>query len=267
MVPLDFESLRCRFLDDGVVKLPNALDRAGLDLARACFDWSLANPGPHGHGAGWLESSSESFEDKANPAAPAIYQEFLQTGPLAELTAQLWGSEDIWFMYEQVFRKSGVCRRTPWHQDSSYLAIDGAHLIVFWFSFAPVPKAAALEFIPGSHHGPLYNGSTFNIDDPTEPLYPRDTLPRLPDIDAAPKDWDIVSWDTEPGDVIAFHPRLLHGGGATADRLRETLSLRFFGADAVYAARPGPCGPRVAGLHKSMNVGDPFRHPAFLKLR
>jgi hypothetical protein len=50
------------------------------------------------------------------------------------------------------------------------------------------------------------------------------------------------------------------------DVKRETLSLRFFGSDAIYATRPGPCGPRVVGLHKSLNHGDPFRHPAFMKL-
>ncbi len=133
-----------------------------------------------------------------------------------------------------------------------------------------MPKSESLEFVRGSHRGPLYNGSTFNLDDPTEPLYPGGHLPRLPDVDGAPDDWDFVSWAVEPGDVIAFHPAVLHGGGATtsttAEAKRETLSLRFFGTDATYATRPGPCGPRVAGLHESLNHGDPFRHPAFMKV-
>ncbi len=266
----EFEALRRRFREDGVVKLTGALDRDRLDQARACYDWSLEHPGPYGHGGGWLEGGTQTFEDKANPVAAAIYQGFLKHGPLAKLAAGLWGSDDIWFMYEQVFRKWGACRRTPWHQDSSYLAIDGNHLIVFWFNFAPVPKSESLEFVRGSHRGPLYNGSTFNLDDPTEPLYPGGQLPRLPDVGGAPGDWDIVSWAVEPGDVIAFHPAVLHGGGATtsttAEAKRETLSLRFFGTDATYATHPGPCGPRVAGLHESLNHGDPFRHPAFMKV-
>ena len=264
---LDFETLGRQFRDDGVVKLTNVLDPGSLRQARACYDWSLNNPGPHGKGGGWLEAGEGTFEDKANPEAPEVYRSFLESGPLADLAAGLWGEAETWFMYEQVFRKSGPCRRTPWHQASSYLAVDGGHLIVFWFNFAPLAKADALEFVRGSHKGTLYNGSTFNIDDPTEPIYPEDKLPRLPDIDRSPDDWDIVSWAVEPGDAIAFHPKVLHGGGATAGATRETLSLRFFGADATYAPRPGPCGPRIAGLHDSLKNGDAFRHPAFLKLR
>ncbi|MBT3331355.1 MAG: phytanoyl-CoA dioxygenase [Rhodospirillaceae bacterium] len=255
-----------RYHQDGVVKLTDALDARSLAQVRTAYEWSLNNLGPHGKGGDWLSAETETFEDKANPGAPEIYEGFLRQSGLAGLARDILRSEDLWFMYEQVFKKAGGCRRTPWHQDGSYLAVDGDHLIVFWISFAAVPKAEALEFVVGSHQGPLYNGSTFNIDDPTEPIYPDDTLPRLPDIDARQRDFDIVSWATEPGDIIAFHPNLLHGGGATMDRVRETVSLRFFGDDAVYAPRPGPCGPRIAGLHDALTKGDAFRYPAFLKL-
>lgn len=259
-----------RYRQDGVVKLDGALDASSLAQLGLAYEWSLDNLGPHGKGGDWLSAGTETFEDKANPGAPEIYEKFLRQSGLADLARGLLGSKDLWFMYEQVFRKAGGCRRTPWHQDSSYLAVDGDHLVVFWISFAAVPRGQALEFVAGSHLGPLYNGSTFNIDDLTEPIYPDGTLPRLPDVDArlgdGPGDFDIVSWATEPGDVIAFHPKLLHGGGATMDRARETASLRFFGDDAVYAPRPGPCGPRIAGLHDTLVKGDPFRYPAFLKL-
>ncbi len=260
---------RDQFRNDGVVKLPGVLSPALLAQAKACYDWSLANLGPNGRGGDFLEAGPETWEDKANPKAPAVYEDFLRAGPFARMSAKLWDGQEscqTWFMYEQVFRKVGCCRRTPWHQDSSYLAVDGDNLIVFWISFAAVPEAEALEFVRGSHRGPLYDGSTFNIDDPTEPLYGGGELPRLPDVDAEPGEWDIVAWATEPGDVIAFHPKVLHGGAATSGATRDTLSLRFFGSDAVYASRPGPCGPRVAGLHESLDDGDAFRHPAFLKI-
>jgi hypothetical protein len=267
IVKRDIATLRQQFQDDGVVKLESLLNTQDLAAARKCYAWSLSNLGPHGKGAGWLGPGAETFEDKANPAAPAVYESFLKASPFAEVAGMIWSNPDIWFMYEQVFKKAGACRRTPWHQDSSYLAVEGDDLIVFWISFAAVPKTEALEFVAGSHRGPLYNGSTFNTDDPTEPFYSDSTLPRLPHIDRSPNDWKIVSWATEPGDVIAFHPKILHGGGATTNTMRETVSLRFFGNDAVYATRPGPCGPRIAGLHERLNDGEPFRHPSFLQLR
>ncbi len=260
------ETIRQCYQRNGVVKLDGVLDAQDLAAARNCYDWSLTHLGPYGNGAAWLGAGFETFEDKANPEAPAIYEAFLRANPLAKLTQALWETSDVWFMYEQVFKKAGPCRRTPWHQDSSYLAVDGDQLIVFWMSFAAVPKSEALEFVAGSHRGPLYNGSTFNIDDPTEPIYAGSNLPRLPNIDQSPNDWNIVSWNLEPGDVIAFHPKVLHGGGATSNAVRETLSLRFFGEDAIYQSRPGPCGPRIAGLHENLKDGDPLRHPAFLRL-
>lgn len=263
---MDLTKTRRRYREDGAVRVKDVLNAADLSALRACYEWSLTHLGPHGKGEDWLPSDGATFEDKANPKAPEIYESFLRRGPLAELARTLWDCEEIWFMYEQVFRKSGACRRTPWHQDSSYLAVSGQHLAVFWISFASVPQSEALEFIRGSHNGPTYNGTTFNIEDPTDPIYSEGTLPRLPDIENMRDDQDIIAWSVDPGDVLIFHPNMLHGGGATSHTLRETVSLRFFGSDAVYTARPGPCGPRIAGLHETMKDGDPFRHPAFLPL-
>jgi hypothetical protein len=61
---------------------------------------------------------------------------------------------------------------------------------------------------------------------------------------------------------------MLHGGAGTrAGARRRTLSLRFFGRDAVYVERPGGgVAPMVEGLHESLTPGAPFRHPAFPKL-
>ncbi len=109
----EFEALRRRFREDGVIKLTGALDRDGLDQARACYDWSLEHPGPYGHGGGWLGAGMESFEDKANPAAGAIYLDFLQQGPLANLATGLWGSDDIWFMYDRSSANGGTAGARP----------------------------------------------------------------------------------------------------------------------------------------------------------
>ena len=72
-----------------------------------------------------------------------------------------------------------------------------------------------------------------------------ETVPNLPRIEADRDQWEIVSYDTEPGDVIAFHTSTLHGGGAVdADTPeRRTLTLRYFGDDAISAERPGQAGP------------------------
>ena len=255
------------FARDGVVYAPGVLDAAALAAALQSYEWSLANPGP---GATRIRQATDAvfYNDLYNPDCLTGYQEMLQSSPLPTLTASLWDTRDIWFMYEQVFLKEGgESRRTPWHQDSSYLAVDGKHLMVAWITFDAVDQEDSLEFVKGSHIGQLYNGSRFELGDDTAPLYPTAELPNLPDIEAHRKDFDIVSFAVKPGDVVFFHPKILHGGAAThIGQRRRTLTLRFFGTDALYELRPGRAGPRIRGFHERMEPGAPFRDPAFLKL-
>ena len=269
------------FRTDGAVCLRNALSAATMALAREAFDWSLAHPGP---GASELPSNGAGifYQDLANPAALAAYDELVRETEIGDLIAGLWAQPDVWFMYEQVFRKEGgEIRRTPWHQDSPYLPVRGTQLAVMWISFDPVASDHALEFVRGSHQGPIYDGSRFDPEDDTLPLYGDGTYPRLPDIEADRSRWPLVSWPTGPGDVLVFHPAVLHGGGATdlAGR-RRTLSLRFFGEDAVVAWRPGMAPGALEnsgaasdpGVHpltrmRKLPEGAPFRDPAFPRIR
>ena len=263
----EIPALRETFARDGVVFLPGALPPAALAQALAAWEWSVANPGP---GAATFANPSEAvfYQDLYNPTVLDGYREMLLASPLTATLAALWDTPEVWFMYEQVFLKEGgEARRTPWHQDSSYLTVAGDHLAVAWITFDPVAAADSLEFVRGTHRGVLYDGSRFELGDDTAPLHPDANMPRLPDIEAHREDFDIVSFAVEPGDVVLFHPALLHGGAPThPGRRRRTLTLRWFGTDAVYDQRPGRAGPRLEGFHKGKTSGDPFRHPAFLKV-
>jgi ectoine hydroxylase-related dioxygenase (phytanoyl-CoA dioxygenase family) len=267
-MPFDFESLRQAYHDDGVVFLGQALDADALRLAEAAFNWSVSHPGP-AHGSPFEGTPGAFYQDLCNPDAPTNdqYRRLLAESSIRRIVTALWGNPEIWFMYEQIFLKEGTAsRRSPWHQDAPYLCVEGDDLAVMWITFDRVAKEDSLEFVRGSHRATLYNTSSFSGDDDTEPL--SEGLPRLPDIEGDRDPWDIVSWPVEPGDVIVFHPAMLHGGAGTRrGGRRRTLSLRFFGRDAVYVERPGGgVAPMVEGLHESLTPGAPFRHPAFPKL-
>jgi hypothetical protein len=47
----------------------------------------------------------------------------------------------------------------------------------------------------------------------------------IPDINADPEKFGVVSWDMQPGDCIAFNSRIIHGGSGKLDEDRE---LRVF---------------------------------------
>jgi ectoine hydroxylase-related dioxygenase (phytanoyl-CoA dioxygenase family) len=268
-MPLDMAKAAEDYARDGVVKLAGVLGEAALADALTAYEWSVANPGPGATKFKQHAAEATFYNDLANPRCLEGYRPMLEASPIPALMAGLWGSGDVWFFYEQVFLKEGgETRRTPWHQDSSYLAIDGADLAVAWITFDAQDAEDSLEFVRGSHKGILYDGSRFELDDDTAPLHPGGELPRLPDIEAKRDAFDIVSWAVEPGDLIVFHPKTLHGGAAThPGNRRRTLTLRFFGADAIYDARPGRAGPALSGFHARMRQGDPFRDPSYLKLR
>jgi ectoine hydroxylase-related dioxygenase (phytanoyl-CoA dioxygenase family) len=200
------------------------------------------------------------------------FQRLLYDSPLADVAMTLFGTDRVWLLFDHVFVKDGGdCQRTPWHQDLTYWPVAGEMLASMWITLDPIPKHECLEYIRGSHRQTLYDGfdPPRSGEDPTLPFYGQG-FPRLPNIEAEREKWDIVSWDITPGDVIIFHPGVLHGGGPTSEgRRRRTLSVRFFGEDVVFAERPRtrPTAPRTPGLELLLKPGDPLRHPYYPRLR
>lgn len=271
------EALRDAYRRDGAVLVKGALNKAELAKCRAALDWAVANPGPNASGM-LRGTSQESFVDNSNPAAKPKLDALMAELPLGRMFAELWGSKHVWYFAEEIFLKTGgVGPRTFWHQDTSYLPWGGMHWGNAWISFESVPKSNALEIVRGSHLGTRYDGPTFaDPDDPTDPLHGHE-LPRLPDIEAArkadPNSWDVISWASEPGDVLVLHPNSLHGGAPVDAAFpdRHTIVFRFFGDDATF--HPLPSVSRTRGYARNgmlfhdemakLEPGDPFRSPVF----
>jgi ectoine hydroxylase-related dioxygenase (phytanoyl-CoA dioxygenase family) len=168
-------------------------------------------------------------------------------------------------------KEGGNCGRTPWHQDTPYWPVAGNQIASMWISLDPLPKHECLEYVAGSHRGPMFDGFSPSkvSEDPTLPHYGQD-LPPLPDIEADRDAFNIVSWDIEPGDVIIAHPSVLHGGGQTGpSSRRRALTVRCYGDDIVYAQRPPtrPTVPLTPGLSLTLKPGDPLRSPWYPRLR
>lgn len=276
------ESVRKAYFNDGAVLLRNVLNAEQLAQCRELYDWIVANPGPNGHALyrGDQKQHVKSHVDNANPHAKERLDKLMPTLPLGRIFADLWGSKNAWYFAEEVFLKAGgEGTRTLWHQDTSYLPWAGHHWGNAWISFESVPKKNALEIVRGSHRGTRYDGTTFNSDDPTDPLHGGDALPRLPDVEAErkanPSAYEILSWATEPGDVLLLHPASLHGG-ATIDAEcpeRHTFVFRFFGDDATFSALPDVSrsgyernGNLYAEEMALLNHGEPFRSPIFAQM-
>jgi len=272
---------RKAFAQDGAVLVERFLNCEQLAACRAAYDWCVENPGPMALEL-FAGTEKETHNENANPGAVERLKELVSGIPFGEFFTELWGSQHVWYFAEEVFlKRNGKGGRTPWHQDTSYLPWEGKHWANAWISFEAVPKPNALEMIKGSHREILYDGTNFlDADDPTAPLHGGDTLPRLPDIEAArktnPNQYEVLSWATQPGDMVVLHPGMLHGG-APVDatfRDRHTLVLRFFGDDSFFCSLPSHSvsGYTTAGVLfvdqlGHLRDGDHFRAPCFQQLR
>ncbi|ATQ44054.1 phytanoyl-CoA dioxygenase family protein [Caulobacter mirabilis] len=271
------DAVRKAFLEDGAVVIKGCLNEAQLAQCRAAFDWAVDNPGPHATKM-YKDTGQRSHVDNCNPLAKPRLDELVASLPFGALFADIWGSANAWYFAEEIFLKEGgVGARTLWHQDTSYLPWAGLHWGNAWISFESVPKQNALEIVRGSHRGPQYDGTTFvDPNDPTDPLHGGDVWPRLPDVEAErrvnPGAHDILSWATEPGDVLLLHPGSLHGGAPVDAAFpdRHTLVLRFFGDDATYRPLPDESrsGYQRTGVlfreeMEALTPGAPFRSPVF----
>jgi ectoine hydroxylase-related dioxygenase (phytanoyl-CoA dioxygenase family) len=227
------------FREDGITRLRSVLDPDLLARCREVFDWSLTHPGTITKTI-FPGTDDEHWADNVNPSAREICQKLVRAPVFAEIVADMLDTQRVWYSAEEIFFKQGSkVGRTPWHQDTSYAPYGGKQWCNLWISFESLAAWNGLEVVQGSHHGPQYDGSSYDDpDNPARPLHGGDWTP-LPDIErersADPAGWPVLSYATEPGDLIVFHPHSLHGGAPLSEAcpIRHTLVLRFFDDDSV----------------------------------
>lgn len=153
---------------------------------------------------------------------------------LPELTASLLRSYRINFWEDTTFvKRPGTRQKTAFHQDKAYFQISGDQCVIVWIPLDPCSKEnGTLQYIRGSHlSGKIFApnvlfAQTFATNADGE---------RLPDIEASPEDYDIISFDTQPGDVIVHHVHTIHGaGGNVSNKDRRAMSFRYCGDDIRY---------------------------------
>lgn len=264
MMEFDWPALRRQLAEDGAMRIPRGFTERDMRLVDEAFQWMVAHPGP-GAEQRYIHEPATFYESTGYaPGEPVFAAIFAQT-PIVEMVRGLYGSGEVWYLGEQLFWKhGGYARRTPWHQDLAYLPFEGESVIGVWISLGDLPRTAGLEFVRGSHRGVLYNGASYlDLKDDTHPLYPDSDMPRLPDIQAHRDAWDIRAWPIQRGDLIVFHLGTLHGGGGTVPGIeRRSLTLRFFGADAVWTKPLPEPNPEAFAARRSRAVRESGTRPA-----
>ena len=235
-----------------------------MPTLRAGVDFNMSSPGPFGREYMTNNEGGRFFGDYCNWNRIEEYKKFMFESPAASLAAQLMQSKTARIFHEHVLVKEpGTDRKTPWHHDQPYYCMDGNQSVSFWIPLDPVSRDVCPEFVAGSHQwGRWFRPRKFNG---TDYDHRDDRMETMPDIDSAREDYEIRSWDLQPGDAIAFHFLTVHGAPSnlSSTTRRRGFAARWVGDDAVFAQRSGEVSPPFPGLSDKLNPGDPLHSEEF----
>ncbi len=232
------------FVEDGVVLLRGAVeDRWLQDLALAVA-YNQANPSDWAYGFSTDGELAGFWSDYATWQNVAEYRRVVFESGLAEMARTLMRSDESRFFHEHALvKESGTSLRTPWHHDQPYYCVDGDQNVSFWIPLDPIAASSGLRFIAGSHRWNRWFIPR-RFADHVAYVQPQGRYELIPDFDAELGKHRVLSWDVEPGDLLAFHFRTVHdGAGNSLGRRRRAVSLRWLGEDAVFADRPWETSP------------------------
>src|SRR5262245_41978646 len=113
--------------NDGVIAVRGLFAPPELKRVRESFEYGISHPSPYASQV-FKGTDDAHFNDSSNPKNTPEYLAMIRELGLHDFVASLWDSEHVWFLGEEIFVKSGgKSGRSPWHQDTSYLAANGDH--------------------------------------------------------------------------------------------------------------------------------------------
>ena len=232
------------FAKDGAIVLRSVISPVWLKRIAEAIDRDISEPAPYCHSYAAAGGSGKFHGNLRVWETDSDLREFCLYSNLPGLAAKILGSRQINLFYDQLFVKdSGTPNPTPWHNDLPYWPICGRDVISFWMSPDKVcQESGALEFIKGSHKwGTMFQPERFGETAAHDDYERNPDYVDMPNIDATRDDYDIVTWDLNPGDVCVFHATTVHGAGGNlrSDVRRRGYAVRYVGDDVRYSGRSG----------------------------
>jgi ectoine hydroxylase-related dioxygenase (phytanoyl-CoA dioxygenase family) len=222
------------FQEDGVVCLRGLFDDEWVDALREATATVMHTPTSLAidHGASTGKFFSAIYVWRENDA----FRKWACESPVAPVCAELMGSHTARVYHDHLLVKEpGTDAPTPWHQDQPYFRVNGEQLASLWIALDPVdPDSGGVHFVKGSHRWGWFDPNVFKPGQEAT-----DEFPPAPDIESNRDQYEILTWELEPGDCTVHHGLTMHGGyaNASSDRRRRGHSVRITGDDARYAVR------------------------------
>lgn len=200
-----------RWNDDGVVIFPGLIDDELIDAY--CREWEEANGYRYQDDDGILHADNRGGYDEVGYMQHPVLRELCCDGRIAEVLQPL--------MHEPAgvhLNLSGwVSTERSWHQDF-YLneKCVGDHYAAVWIALEDIhPDSGPFQYIPGSHEWGVITKETMGeFVDLADPMWPKHSETLLEPIvqGMIAEGAKVVTYLPRKGDLLAWHPRLLHQG-------------------------------------------------------
>ena len=243
---------------DGVTLIPG-LFRAHLENLRLGVDRNMSDPGPYAAENLKEGENGRFFDDYCNWDRIPEFKKVVYDTEVCLAAAELMKSNSVQLFHDHVLVKEpGTSKETPWHSDGPYYFVKGKKTLSFWVPLDRV-KEASLRMVAGSHKWGKQVLPTKWISEESFYSNPEDYM-SVPNPER--EGMNIIEYEMEPGDAVAFHYEILHGArGNSSENRRRAFSLRLVGDDVTYTKRPGNTSPPFPG--HNMKEGDKLRDDWF----
>jgi ectoine hydroxylase-related dioxygenase (phytanoyl-CoA dioxygenase family) len=253
------EETIAQYDNNGATVLRGLVSEEWRQRLAAAIERDIAEPGPfyHGYespGGGYFHGNLRIWQNDED------FRAFCLDSDLPEVARQFLRASRVNLLYDQLFvKEAGTANRTRWHNDQPYWPIRGWQVMTIWVALdQTTSESGAVEFISGSHKWDRwFQPETFGITKGIADYEINPDFEPIPDIEADRENYDIISWDLEPGDVYIFHALTVHGapGNICKDRRRRGYAVRYIGDDVSYDPRIGVSQPI---LNDALQPGDPM---------
>lgn len=245
-----------QYSQDGAICIRNAVSNEAMDGMLEHLDAHfLAGGEPE-----TVENGELAYSDRYLYKKRKWMRDFVFDSGISEIAGTLMESSLALVYFDHTFiRESGTPEKTPWHQDRPYWPFLGKQIVSVWVALSSSgPNSSAMSFVKGSHlWDTVYKPQIFSEGDPNDAWIADAPGEPVPDFWVENEGFELLSWNTNPGDVIVFGGDILHAAGAneSADGRRVAISTRFLGDDAIWDPRVGT-DPIITSEHVSINPGD-----------
>jgi ectoine hydroxylase-related dioxygenase (phytanoyl-CoA dioxygenase family) len=257
-----------RYREDGAICIRQAFSPEWIARLGAAVDADMRTPGPMVRINTPEGQPGLFFVDFQLWQRHDACRDFVFDSPAADIAARLMGAREVIYYHDHLLVKEpGTAERTPWHHDQPYYPIDGEQIVSLWLPLDPVSRDTCVEYVRGSHRWGQWFAPKFFRQGGVNLQVQDARFEEVPNIDAERSRYTFLSWDMQPGDVIAFHALTLHGapGNRSSSRRRRAWATRWCGEDTRYATRVGQISPPIEG--HGLQPGDKLACPTFPRVR